>query len=202
MAENENTENKILEAAKRVFIRKGMDGARMQEIADEAGINKALLHYYFRSKDMLFRAVFQVAFQFFVPRIIEKTQTDLPFFDKIRFFVHTYCELIESNPYLPVFIMNEINRDPSGLLRIIRNSGVKPELIIAMFDHAYEEGLIKKTDGREIFLNIIALCVFPYAARPLVEQILFNSDKAAYNVMLERRKSQVAEMIINDIKAS
>lgn len=65
------TERKILEAAKRVFGRKGLDGARMQEIADEAGLNKALLHYYFRSKDNLFRAVFREVFQSFFPAVFE-----------------------------------------------------------------------------------------------------------------------------------
>lgn len=202
MTTQDTTEFKILEAAKTVFIRKGMEGSRMQEIADEAGINKALLHYYYRSKDKLFKAVFQFAFQFFVPRAIERIQADLPFFDKIRFFVATYCEMIEKNPYLPVFIINEIQRDPQGLLQLIRKSGINPALLIDQFNIAKKEGLIKETvDPREIFLNVIGLSVFPYAARPLAEQIFFEGDKKGYDAMLERRKTEVAEMIINHIKA-
>ena len=75
-----NTEQKIHEAAKTVFIRKGLEGARMQEIADEAGINKALLHYYFRTKDKLFEAVFADAFYKMVPNIIGSLKSDIPLF--------------------------------------------------------------------------------------------------------------------------
>ena len=72
-----DTEQLILEAAKKVFFNKGFDGARMQEIADVAGINKALLHYYFRSKDKLFEAIFFDAFQQFIPRVVENMNADI-----------------------------------------------------------------------------------------------------------------------------
>ena len=81
-----NTEQIILKAARKVFTHKGFDGARMQEIADEAGINKALLHYYFRSKDKLFEAIFKEVITTFFPRIISVLTSDLSLFEKITLF--------------------------------------------------------------------------------------------------------------------
>src|SRR2546425_901472 len=80
----ETTENKILQAAKKVFITKGLDGARMQDIADEAGINKALLHYYFRSKDKLFEVIFMEAATSLFPKIVSILDEDISLFDKLR----------------------------------------------------------------------------------------------------------------------
>ena len=68
MQRDVSTEQKIREAARKVFQAKGMHGARMQDIADTAGINKALLHYYFRSKDQLFEAIFKEALQQLIPK--------------------------------------------------------------------------------------------------------------------------------------
>ena len=81
------TEQKILDAAKQVFLVKGLAGARMQEIADEAGINKALLHYYFRSKEKLFEKILNEAFTNIIPNIITIFTSNLPFFEKIRLFL-------------------------------------------------------------------------------------------------------------------
>ncbi len=90
------TERQILEAAKKVFGRKGMDGARMQEIADEAGLNKALLHYYFRNKERLFQEVIREVFSSFFPRIMTVMSLEgMAFEEKIRTFVNEYLDLIE-----------------------------------------------------------------------------------------------------------
>jgi AcrR family transcriptional regulator len=90
MVKNENrgeTENQILDAARKVFQEKGLKGARMQEIADLAGINKAMLHYYFRSKDMLFQAIYAKAFEDISLMMNGIFQEELPLFEKIRKFV-------------------------------------------------------------------------------------------------------------------
>ncbi len=114
MAENERqTEEKIFEAATDVFLAKGMDGARMQDIANHAGINKALLHYYYRSKDRLFNAVFEKIagkmFSKFAPIFDENLTLE----DKIRFFFREHITFLQENPRLPGFILNELNRNPT-----------------------------------------------------------------------------------------
>ena len=82
----DNTEEKILNAAQTVFIQKGMDGARMQEIADEAGINKALLHYYFRTKQKLFEAIFKKVFSQIFPNLMDMVHSELPIEEKLGDF--------------------------------------------------------------------------------------------------------------------
>ena len=115
----DSTEDKILEAAKNVFVAKGMEGARMQEIADEAGINKALLHYYFRSKEKLFEAIFSKIIQFAFPEITRIAQSNEPFISKIEQVVDAYIDLLIKHPFIPGFIMKELNRDPSGLFKLV-----------------------------------------------------------------------------------
>ena len=120
MTEHEmNTEQKILDAAKEVFQQKGMTGARMQEIADKAGINKALLHYYYRTKDKLFEKVFELAFSLFIPKVKEMMISDKPVFEKIEFFVENYLNLLQKHPYIPGFVISELNRNPEILVKII-----------------------------------------------------------------------------------
>src|SRR6187402_2554521 len=98
---HQGAQEKILAAARKVFTTKGMAGARMQDIADEAGINKALLHYYFRDKDKLFETIFMEEAQRFFPKINAIFQSDDPLFEKIEKFVNEYIDEMQENPYLP-----------------------------------------------------------------------------------------------------
>ncbi len=127
----DSAERKILEASKRIFQRKGMYGARMQEIADEAGINKALLHYYFRSKDKLFDAVFQDAAKSFFSKIRELINVEKPLFEKIEYFVEQYLELLMKNSFIPVFIISEVHQNPDRIKNIFLESGVNPGMVFA-----------------------------------------------------------------------
>ncbi len=111
------TEAKILEAAKKVFILNGFDGTSMQQIANEAGINKSLLHYYFRTKEKLFAAVFSFAFQNFVPQIQEILNSDISVVIKIERIVAEYMDMLMKNEFIPAFILHEINRNPDGIFR-------------------------------------------------------------------------------------
>ena len=177
MEKKDNTEQKILDAAQLVFIKKGMDGSRMQEIADEAKINKALLHYYFRSKQKLFEAIFKKVFSTAFPKIKSLMLSDLPIEEKIGLFVDKYIDLLLKNPYLPGFILKEINRDPDFFASIIQNQGINPREIFAMFEREMDAGNIRKMDPRDLMVNIIALSIFPIAAKPLLRIILFEGDK-------------------------
>src|SRR5438874_9015673 len=102
---DENTEERILTAAKKVFLKEGMAGARMQDIADEAGINKALLHYYFHNKEKLFDVIFMEAAQKLFPKISFIFESDLPVLEKIEHFADEYITVILENPYLPLFVL-------------------------------------------------------------------------------------------------
>jgi AcrR family transcriptional regulator len=194
-----STEEKIYEAARKVFIQKGMDGARMQEIADEAGMNKALLHYYFRSKENLFKAVFKDIFTTFFDRVRYTLFSDAPVKEKLIVFIDNYIDMIQANPYVPQFILNEINRDPKVLKSLMFESGVEPQKILELFVNNPNVHESSKIDPRHIVVSILGMLIFPFAARPLLQMVYFNDDQEAYNQFLNERKEIVKNMILNFI---
>jgi len=200
MAKREkNTEKLILEAATKVFLEKGFDGARMQEIADKAAINKALVHYYFRSKEKLFDAIFQEAFVQFIPKVMDVMTSDSPLFEKIKAFVNTYISMLIKNPHLPIFILHELNRHPEQMVNRIQSFGAKPELLVKNIIKEIKKGKIRPVDPRQLIVNMIGLFIFPFAGRPIIQGVIFKNDDKTYNRFLEDRKKDVADFIIHSI---
>ncbi len=195
-----STESKILEAAKKVFIHRGMEGTSMQQIADEAGINKSLLHYYFRTKEKLFDAVFRYAFQFIVPQMEDILNSDNTIFVKIEQIVDKYVDLLSENKFIPAFILHEINRNPDRLYSIMQRTGIKPEMFVNQFVREIKQGNMRPIDPRQLIINILSLCIFPVAARPLIQRIFFGNNEKDYQQFLEERKKVVSEFIIQSIK--
>jgi AcrR family transcriptional regulator len=197
---NENTEGLILEAAKSIFQTKGMDGARMQEIANEAGINKAMLHYYYRSKQLLFEAVFKNAFSLLAPQLNAVLNDDSTLEDKIRNFTSNYISFIIKHPYLPNFIIQELNRSPSFILKLKENKGFPTlENFRRQVNENVKAGRIRPISAEQLFINILSLNIFPFVAKPLV-MALTNSDVISYKQLMEDRKTEVSNFIINSIK--
>ena len=201
-----NTEEKILHAARDVFQQKGMTGARMQEIADKAGINKALLHYYYRTKEKLFEKVFEIAFSIFIPRVKEMMISDKPILDKIKFFVDNYLELLQKHPYIPGFVINELNRNPDILVKLIeKNIQIKQNNVIDLLDNQIQnevnQGIIKPISAKNLMTNVISLSIFPVVARPILQGIIFDNDKKEYDKFLKQRKDFLKEYLVNSIKA-
>lgn len=195
----DNTEAKILLAAQKVFVEKGMDGARMQEIANEAGINKALLHYYFRTKQKLFEAIFKMVFSKIFPNLMELVNADRPIEEKIATFIEKYIDLLQNHAFLPTFVLKEMNRDPKFMATIIKDSGINPAEIFAMFEREMDQGIIRRMDPRDLLINILSLSIFPFAAHPLFNIVLFDGDKKAYAQFLEARKASIKEFVLNAI---
>ena len=194
------TETTILNAAETIFQQKGMDGARMQEIADEAGINKALLHYYYRSKQLLFEAVFKSAFSLLAPQMNKILNDDSSVFDKIKNFTSNYISFVMKHPYLPNFIIQELNKNPEFAINILAENNFPN---IEKFKNQIAEEVLKETikpiKADQLFINILSLNIFPFIAAPLFKGFL-NLSNEEYQLMLENRKTEVAEFIINAIK--
>lgn len=196
-----NTEQKILEAAQKVFITKGMAGARMQDIADEAGINKAMLHYYFRDKDKLFETVFLKEAQKFFPKINMIFQSDVPLFEKIENFVCEYIDEIQENPYLPWFVLNEINRDPDQFMYKIwgEKNLPKPAKFLEQIEAEVKKGTIKKIDPRHLLMNLLSMTIFPFVAKPMITRNLRMTDPQ-FRQAMEERKKEIPKFIIDAIR--
>ena len=200
MIKDKNTEDQILSAAKDVFQRKGMDGSRMQEIANEAGINKAMLHYYYRSKQLLFEAVFKNAFSLLAPQLNAILNDDSSIEEKIKNFTHNYITFIIKHPYLPNFIIQELNRNPEFIEKIKQNKAF-PNLdkFKKQVNTEIEKGIIKPIKAEQLFINIMSLNIFPFVAKPLIKAFA-NVDDKMYKQLIEDRKTEVSDFIINAIK--
>jgi AcrR family transcriptional regulator len=169
----------------------------MQMIADEAGINKALLHYYFRSKDKLFESVFELAFSQIIPPLLGLITSESTFQEFIRQFVNRYIDSIKERPFLPVFILHELQRNPERLVTLISDSGLDITVITERIIKEDEEGNIHVPNPRQLIVNLLSLCIFPFAARPLLQGVLFENDSQEYEMFLEERKEAVARFILD-----
>lgn len=197
---SENAEIEILKAAKEIFQQKGMDGARMQEIADKAKINKALLHYYYRSKQLLFEAVFQNAFALLAPQLNTILNDESDLFQKIIKFTDSYISFVIKHPYLPNFVIQELNKNPDFVqnLRSKENFPTIDKFKLQVTE-AIEKGIIKPIEAEQLFINIMSLNVFPFISEPLL-MALINTDKKSYDKIIQNRKTDVSAFIINAIK--
>jgi AcrR family transcriptional regulator len=196
------TEEKILDAARKVFVRDGMMGARMQDIADEAGINKALLHYYFRNKELLFERIFLDAAQQIFPRMNAVFQSEEPLFQKIENFVEAYITVIMENPYLPLFVLNEINRDPKRFLTKIWSNRSKPDPtpLLKQIAEEVKAGRIKPIDPASLMVNMVSLVIFPFVGKPMMQHVIGIDDKR-FGAFIQQRKRELSRFIIDAIRA-
>jgi TetR/AcrR family transcriptional regulator len=194
------TEDKIFEAATYVFVEKGMDGARMQDIASNAGINKALLHYYFRTKDQLFNAVFEMITRKILKKFAPVFDENLSFEAKIRFFFREHITFLQENPKLPGFLLNEINRNPDRIKKLLSNVSFE-KLWQKLYDQhkvEMEKYNITKENIPQLMVSFASLSVFPFAAKGIIESIL-NKAGIDFNQFIEERKEFAAELIIKSI---
>lgn len=199
-AKDNTTESSILNAAKDIFQRKGMDGARMQEIADEAGINKALLHYYYRSKQLLFEAVFKNAFLMLAPQLNKVINSDATLNEKIIGFTKNYISFIIKHPYLPNFIINELNRNPEFIQKLASEKHFPSiKKFKQQIAENVENGSIRPIKAEQLLIHLISLNIFPFIATPLLKGFLSINDNE-FEQLMEDRKTEVANFIINAIK--
>jgi TetR/AcrR family transcriptional regulator len=202
MSENDKlTEEKIFDAATDVFLEKGMDGARMQDIANKAGINKALLHYYFRTKDKLFNTVFEMIARQIFKKFSPVFDENLTLEEKIRFFFREHITFLQQNPRLPGFLLNEVNRNPARIRKLL--SSVDFDILWLQLYDQHKNELIKYNITKEtlpqIMISMAAISVFPFAAKGILEGIL---DKLGldFNQYIEERKEFAADFVIRAIK--
>lgn len=195
-----STEDQILIAANKVFHKNGFAGARMQEIADEAGINKAMLHYYYKNKQRLFQAVFMQAFEKFAPQINAIFNASEDVFEKIRLFIANYIDFVLENPQLPTFIIQELNNNPDFASEFMnKEHKPNPKPFINQLNKEIEAGNIKNINPKQTLLNILSLCAFPFVA-PVMVKGLLNISEEEFKELMEERKTLIANQIIDSIK--
>ncbi|HEU4994515.1 MAG TPA: helix-turn-helix domain-containing protein [Gemmatimonadaceae bacterium] len=202
------TAQRILDAARAVFIRRGTAGARMQEIAAEAGVNQALLHYYFRSKESLSAAVFgQLASRLF-PALIQTLGSDATIDAKIDSIVALYLENLSKNPFLPGYLISELHHHPERVQQmLVTATGADPTVELSrvfrklgrQIDDAVKAGRMRPIEPEQFAANLLSLCVFPFAARPMLAMV-FQMDDAAFARFIDRRKAELPQFFRNALR--
>ncbi len=189
IAQSESTEEKIKEAAKRVFTRKGYAATRTRDIAEESGYNLALLNYYFRSKEKLFDIIMIEHLQLFIGNVFAiLNEKDTSLEEKLERMIGYYIDMLMENPGIPVFIINAVNNDPKLLLE--RAAGGVDFSATYMAEQWRDIVKKKKLNisPMHLFINIISLTVFPFAASPIIKAKNMLDNDAFNKLMLERKR--------------
>ncbi len=196
-----NTEHQILVAARKVFTRKGYAAARMEDIAKEAGINRALLHYYFRSKDRLFEMVFDENIRKFYGSFIGILTADAPIDIRIRNLVSAEIDMLLHNQDLPLFVLNEITRNPELLSTRINLLPLREfkQVFVRVITEEAAKGNIRQINPLHVLLHLMSLCVFPFVGRPMFVAIS-SATPEQFEAIMEERKQLIAETLIQLIK--
>jgi len=203
-----DTEQRILDAAHAVFLRRGTAGARMQEIAKEAGVNSALLHYYFRTKERLAQAVFQRAAMQLMPAVIRILGSDVDLEAKVEQVVDVELQQLQKAPYLPGYVLSELTHHPERVRQLFATmTGVTPtevgqrvfKVLGAQITARVKAGRMHPIAPEQFAINLLALCVFPFAARPMV-MALAGFDQAGFNQFIERRRRELAPFFLRALR--
>jgi TetR/AcrR family transcriptional regulator len=196
-ARDRDTEQRILDAAHTIFMRRGTAGARMQEIAVEAGVNQALLHYYFRSKEQLSRGAFERAAAEFMPAVIQVLASDASLDAKVARVVELEIDHLSRAPYLPGYILSELTHHPERVRQLVAAvtrrtpEDLRPLIITTLrtqLDASAGRGAIRSISPEQFIVNLMSLCIFPFAARPMISAMLGMDDEAFDQFIVKRRR--------------
>jgi AcrR family transcriptional regulator len=204
-----DTEQRILDAAHAVLLRRGTAGARMQEIAAAAGVNQALLHYYFRSKAQLARAVFERAGSQLMPAIISVIASDRPLDEKVAQVVAIELDHLSRAPYLPGYIIGEVAHHPERAQQLIAamTHGLTPAQIRPRIFGTLRRQIGQRVAARtmraitpEAFMvNLVSLCIFPFAARPMLQAML-GVDQAGFDRFIAKRRTDLVAFFLGALR--
>ena len=199
-APDQDTERRILDAAHAVFTRRGTAGARMQEIADEAGVNKALLHYYFRSKERLAEAIFERAAKRLLPPMLAIVSSDASIEEKVERIVAHYLDVLSASPFLPGYLLSELHHHPERVERLVAMATGGPPVegfaaqalakVGAQIEERVREGTMRPIGPIHFAANLLSLCVFPFAARPML-RVAFGLDEAGFEEFIRVRRREL-----------
>ena len=195
MERHTETEQKIIASAEKLFYQKGKAGTSMQDIADDAGINRTLLNYYFRTKDQLFEAVFRGAMGRFVPELATLLHSGISIEEYIPVMIERIITAMIENPQIPAFVLQELNTNLNRLPQIIKGMGIDPEVALEKLEREKPGLSTSGIDPRQVIISLLSMCIFPFAARPVITEILYGGDEDAFIKAMQERKKLVPLMV-------
>ena len=200
----QDVEKKIIDAARELFYEKGYMGTTVRDIAGRAEVNLALLHYYFRTKDNIFKVVFDEAFSLLFGKLNKALTSDKTIFEKIELMVAGYVTTGMKYPRLTSFVMTELSINRELMLSLLNTHKDKSmlnknfERFYAEIEKAIESKMIKEITPGNICTDIQALSLYPFIAKNCLLHSVF-SDEKAYNKMMKERIKHISSLIIKNI---
>ncbi|MDR3142368.1 MAG: TetR/AcrR family transcriptional regulator [Tannerellaceae bacterium] len=198
MEESNDIESRIIEAAKIIFVRKGYEATKMGDIAAETGISRTSLHYYFRTKELLFEAIFGQLISMILPNVEIIMNEDSRIMEKIPLIINEYLAAIRQNPLFPVFVVSEMNRDPEHLFHAVMVHSRRIAPILRLREQIIAEmemGIIRKRPLIEVASTLISLVVFPYLVRHALTTVFLEENREAFEVFLDQRGELIKEVM-------
>ncbi|WP_342329073.1 TetR/AcrR family transcriptional regulator [Pedobacter sp. FW305-3-2-15-E-R2A2] len=186
------TEQLIKDTAKHLFFAEGKLHATTQEIADAAGVNRTLVNYYFRSRDILFDQVLDEAQEGFSSTLDAVFKSSMPFREKIRNLIHVFINETTKYPYRQLFIITEMNRD--NVINAKRSKAKEVKLFLAEIQAEMDQGNVRKMEPKQFIMNLFSLMAHPLLTAPL-NQALFGMNDDEYAKLMEERKELIFETI-------
>ena len=195
-----NTELKIRDAAKLLFLKKGYSATTTRDIAKESQINLALLNYYFTSKRRLFEIImFETLYDFLNKMVEVYNDEETTIRKKIELASSKYIDMIIAEPLLPTFILNELKNNPTNFLKMPTAKVIMKSQLISQYNDGVKKGIYKKVDSIHFITNILSLIVFPFICSPIIMK-MEKLNKTDFNKMMNQRKKLIPEWIIQMIK--
>jgi len=199
--EDGKTEEKILEAAKTVFMKYGLYGARMQDIADTAGINKALLHYYFRTKEKLFDAVFEGALEKYFDQMVVLRDVSLPLNERVNRYIDNIFEFYSEYPQMSMFIIKEIAVNPEMFkVKVESMKQMRGPLLAGALRESMDKGEVPQFEPITFLINLHSLCAYPFIASPLFKVMAEKAGETWSTDFQERIKQSVKDFVAYKFK--
>lgn len=192
---------KILKEAKILFIKNGYNGTSIRDIAKASDTNVAMVNYYFQSKYNLFEIIFEEAMEILTQKIFLTLGSDMPFFELIETWIHTYYEILFEYPQIPMFILNEVSLNPQRLTTRIKSKNPFQafEQIAKRIQDETAKGTIRETPSADFLLNIISLSLFPFMFGELA-MALMDVSREKYSELIANHKKYVVEFTINALQ--
>ena len=195
-----DTELKIRDAAKSLFLKKGYSATTTRDIAQESQINLALLNYYFTSKRRLFEIImFETLYDFLNKMVEVYNDEETTIREKIELASSKYIDMIIAEPLLPTFILNELKNNPTNFLKMPTAKVIMKSQLISQYNDGVNKGIYKKVDSIHFITNILSLIVFPFICSPIIMK-MEKLNKTDFNKMMNQRKKLIPEWIIQMIK--
>jgi len=198
-----STEQAILEAAEKLFLDKGYAKTSTTEIARLARCNQALVHYYYRSKENLFRVIFENKVKMFVSSLLQISEDGISFEEKLKRRISSHFDMLKANKKLPILLFNEVSTNAELAQKLVENIGHLPLSIVAQIqlelDGEFEQGRLCKIDAKSLLYAMFSMNVMAFMSAPILKLLVHATDEQ-FDRLLEKRKAENITFILKSLK--